>query len=403
MGHSQSTERYKLEPFQTQSNPLDTYTEAHEYEIDDIDEEDHQTVDSNSERSVDTTTTLTTPNTPSILGTTLALPASIPAPAQITNVSEQVQSTQLSPAQVQSTQLSPAQVQSAQLPPAQVSRGTETTVFIPYSDEMNTYKRFEFETSSIYMNEMTYYSITLDLIALYLKAQRILYVESKTYCELCLYGLMLPTILISCLCTVLSLALKNTAGGPIVISSLNAFNAFCLSLITYLKLDAKAEAHKATAYQFDKLTTLCEFYSGKVQMYRQTNISDKVKAFVDTIIEKKITEIKDVNQFIIPEIIRLRYNLFYYYNVFEIMRRHNTNIVLVNQELLMVLNNIKNERKDSPTMQKLVDRREKLIGDVINYRTMTSEISRKFNNEITRFNEYRQKNACFNLFMCLKT
>uniref|UniRef100_A0A6C0IB69 Uncharacterized protein n=1 Tax=viral metagenome TaxID=1070528 RepID=A0A6C0IB69_9ZZZZ len=191
----------------------------------------------------------------------------------------------------------------------------------------------------IYMGHMTYYSITLDLIALYLKGQKLLYVESKTFCEHCLYRLMLPTIFISAVCTVLSLGLQDYSRGGIVVSSLTGFNSFLLAVVTYTKLDAKAEAHKTTAYQFDKLQTSCEFYSGKTLLLKDHDVSKKVTEFVESV-EKKVVEIKDVNQFIIPEVVRFRYNDIYSYNVFAIMKQYKTTRLLNTQYLININNRI---------------------------------------------------------------
>ncbi len=271
---------------------------------------------------------------------------------------------------------------------------------IKIDSEYDNFRKFSKKINDTYMNEMTYYSITLDLIALYLKSQRVLYVESKTFCEQCLYFLMLPTIFVSSVCTVLSLALKNTSYGSVIIASLNAFNSFNLTLITYLKLDAKSEAHRSTAFQLDKLTIICEFYSGKIQMYKEDDTSDKVKKFVDTI-EKKISEIKDVNQFIIPELIRIRYSMFYSFNVFEVMRKFNTLKVIDNQKLLVLDNKIKEQGKDVDP--ELILEKENLIKKIIEYRSMTSEINNQFNMEMRRYTESRRGTKKYGILTCLKT
>jgi hypothetical protein len=98
---------------------------------------------------------------------------------------------------------------------------------------------------------------------------------------------MLPAIFISSCCTVLSIGIKTYENGPLIVSALTAFNSFLLALITYLKLDAKAEAHKTTSYQFDKLQTSCEFLSGKVLLIEDANMVENVKIFVDNVEKKK--------------------------------------------------------------------------------------------------------------------
>jgi hypothetical protein len=50
-----------------------------------------------------------------------------------------------------------------------------------------------------YNYEESIKSTTLDIISVYLRGQKILYIEAKTYCEQQLYALMLPTIAITAL------------------------------------------------------------------------------------------------------------------------------------------------------------------------------------------------------------
>jgi hypothetical protein len=308
----------------------------------------------------------------------------------------------------------------------------------PDSEESNTpvlsignYKKYSHDIEKTYaVGSMTYHSMTLDLVGIYLKGQKLLYTESKTYCEMMLYALMLPAIFISTLCTVLNVPLKNESYGTIVVSALNGFNSFLLSVVTYLKLDAKAEAHKTSAYQFDKLQTMCEFYSGKTLLLMDQNISESVNAFIDNI-EKKVSEIKDANQFIIPEPIRYRYNDIYSYNVFVVMKEYKTTRILNVQKLLDVTNEIewrkkqvivgeddiqsryspdiippprtflqtigirKRETEDTDekyrtmniydpatTLSNLYKIREICIKDIIQYRNLSSNLNRKFNEQV---------------------
>ena len=79
---------------------------------------------------------------------------------------------------------------------------------IPIRD-IAEFKRYYKNIKNAYNGDISYESITLDLIAIYLKGQKVLYVESKTFCEQCLYYLMLPAIFISAVCTVISVSLKN--------------------------------------------------------------------------------------------------------------------------------------------------------------------------------------------------
>ena len=189
-------------------------------------------------------------------------------------------------------------------------------------------------------------SSSLDILAVYLKGQKILYTEAKVYCETQLNSLMLPAIAISAFCTVLSLALKGYDFNAILISSLAAFNSFVLSLISYLKLDAKAEAHKTSAYQYDKLQESTEFMSGRVMFFNkdrkkvnldEDNMEENVYNLVKDI-EKKVAEIKEMNKFILPEYIRHNYHKLYSQNIFSVIKTIQTEEVTLKANLQRLLN-----------------------------------------------------------------
>ena len=162
-------------------------------------------------------------------------------------------------------------------------------------------------------------SVALHVLALYMKGQKVLYMDAKSHCERRLNWLMLPAILNAALCTVISSALHDWVYGSVLFAGLSAFNSCVLAIISYLKLDAKCEAHRASAFQFERLQTLCEFHAGK----HMFGIGlDTNKSFNDIMaeIETKMKEIKDSNQFMLPKTIRTRYHLIYTTNVFSILR-----------------------------------------------------------------------------------
>jgi hypothetical protein len=115
--------------------------------------------------------------------------------------------------------------------------------FLDIKDMMDT--KFAYQEGQL--------SIILDIITMYLKGQKLLYIESKEYCEFYLYRLMMPAIFISSVCSVISGVFSTNENVSIAVACMAALNAFILSIINYLKLDAKAEAHKMTAYSFEQL------------------------------------------------------------------------------------------------------------------------------------------------------
>lgn len=191
-------------------------------------------------------------------------------------------------------------------------------------------------------------SLICDVIAMYLKGQRILYTEAKTHCEQRLHYLMIPTIVITAVCTVISTVLRNTEMGPTLVSSLNGFNFFLLALINYLKLDARAEAHRVSAYKFDKILSYVEFNSGKILF--ETKASEELGEIIKKV-QNDVSEVKETNQFILPEAIRYDYPNLHHTNVFVEVKRIQNKEIRATNELKDIWNEelaIKRLRKACP-------------------------------------------------------
>ncbi len=210
------------------------------------------------------------------------------------------------------------------------------------------------------------YSSALDILASYIKGQKIIYMETRTHIVTLLNCLMLPALFISALLTVLQG--QDCSINQYLLAGLAALVTFLLALINYCKLEGAAEAHKASAYSYDKLQSFIEFQSGQVLLFSNPILNnetmllycEKEKKNLETVyndnelygqeenkimnaiyqerlqaendlisnmrdhmlrIESDIADIKGTNQFIVPQKIRYNYPLLYSTNVFSVIKK----------------------------------------------------------------------------------
>ena len=101
------------------------------------------------------------------------------------------------------------------------------------------YAQIEQIINKNYFDDQQKYSNSLDIMASYLKGQKIIYMESKAYVETQLNYLMIPAIMLSTTASVLASIIHSYVWGVILISSVNGVISFLLSLVIFYKLDAR--------------------------------------------------------------------------------------------------------------------------------------------------------------------
>lgn len=203
-------------------------------------------------------------------------------------------------------------------------------------------------------------STSLDILALYLKGQKIIYTESKTYCEKRLNSLMLPAILLAAVCSILNFILKDYVYGTVIISSLNACNSFILSVINYLKLAEKSQNHLMAAQRFHNLESRIELKSGRSLFFHD---SVKIESALEDI-EKEIKEIQSSDQFIVPEAIRYRYPKIFSSNIFSLVKEIKNDEMIIINKLKTAVQNIHHHTEEK---EKLIGMRNELRNDIKRY------------------------------------
>ena len=287
------------------------------------------------------------------------------------------------------------------------------------------------------------YSSALDILASYIKYHVIIYTEASYFCSFKLNLFMVPAILFSTICSVITGFTHNRDDMAIIVSSLNGFIAFLLAIINYLKLDASSEAHKISAYQYSKLKNYIEFSSGEILLFQDPIITNKdfiseqikmwardnegnysseqlynternkklkeyykykshlEKKLIDTIqnkifeIKKSLKNIEDNNNFILPKHINRRYYNIYNINVFSYIKSvENYKLILLN-DLRNVKNEIRfyrtlNQKKMSPDfmskIKKLYNRKNGILTEFLELNKGFMMIDAMFQQEIKNIN-----------------
>ena len=203
-----------------------------------------------------------------------------------------------------------------------------------------TYDAVEKSLSKYYEKEDKY-SSEIDILITYLKGQKILYKYSNRITLWKLNSLTIPSIILTAALAIFAPFMEDFAWSIGFIAALNGVITFLISLINYLKLESSAEMYLHLANQFDKLETSMEFAGNKIAFIEDEKEQKAIVLKKINELERKMTEIKELNNVLIPYELKKLFPVIFHINVFSFIKK----IELSRKKLIMKFKDIKNEIK----------------------------------------------------------
>lgn len=241
------------------------------------------------------------------------------------------------------------------------------------------------------------FSSELDILTTYVKGQKHLFLKAKSITQRKLNILMFPCLLCTAGISIFAPIFNNWIYNGILVSVLNAFATFLISVVHYLRLEGSCEMFSNLAVQYDKIECALEMTGNK--LYITENLSDKTQMIMNKMseIEKKMNEIKETNTIFIPDELRPIFPIICHINIFSFIKR----IEIYKKNLIIKFRDIKNEiryiqwkfsscenqlenmnSKEKKRFEYLCSVKEKIKNELLYYRNAYAHIDELFIKEI---------------------
>ena len=202
-----------------------------------------------------------------------------------------------------------------------------------------TFNDVEKSLDKYYNLDNNKYSSEFDIMLTYLKGQKNIYTQSKNIANIHLNILFIPSLFLTASITIFAPIMNNYSWAGILISVSNALLTLTISLINYLKLQSNMDMYFNLANQYDKLETSIEITSNKLFFIEKDADQNEMVLQKIQYIESKLTEIKESNPILIPELIKRIFPVISHINIFSFIKKIET----YKKKLIIKFRDIKNE------------------------------------------------------------
>jgi len=260
--------------------------------------------------------------------------------------------------------------------------GFKKLTFQEVSNSINKY----YDSDDKYSNE-------LDILTTYLKGQKNLYLKSKSVTQTKINMLMIPSLIGTSIITIFAPIIQSYNWSGAFISGLNACVALLITIVHYLKLESSADRYLHLTSKYDRLESSLEFTNNKLAFIN--NKTDKNELVLTKMkeIEKKINEIKETNNILIPDEVKRIFPIICHVNIFSFIKR----IEVYKTNLIVKLKDIKNEMhyiqwkwgeqmkpKERIRLEFLHTIKDKIKHELLHYKNVYGCIDELFMKEIKR-------------------
>jgi hypothetical protein len=150
---------------------------------------------------------------------------------------------------------------------------------------------------------------------------------------------MFPALILSAAITIISPFIDCHTWSVGLTLAINATIALLLSIINYLKLESTCETYLQIANNYDKLETSLDLANNKIDFLENDNEKNALVLNKLREVEKKISEIKESTNILIPDEIKLLFPIICTINIFSFIKK----IEIYKKNLMIKFKDVKNE------------------------------------------------------------